>query len=149
MASNLVWRLMMTWKVKFQGKQNLILKIAERAVHDAVEARQTENRHEPQVSKLKLNLCFHMRQARPSKLSYTNLKTPPKSSILSGGEPALVNVSVTLSERALLWYWARTHDKASYDPIPIPIGYRGLLKVMICHLRLSLDYVAKMSELLK
>ncbi|GFY18602.1 transposable element Tcb2 transposase [Trichonephila clavipes] len=24
----------------------------------------------------------------------------------------------------LLWYWARTRDKASHDPIPIPLGYR-------------------------
>ncbi|GFX47988.1 putative DD41D transposase [Trichonephila clavipes] len=23
------------------------------------------------------------------------------------------------------WYWARTRDKASHDPIPIPLGYRG------------------------
>ncbi|GFV78606.1 hypothetical protein TNCV_1889121 [Trichonephila clavipes] len=23
------------------------------------------------------------------------------------------------------WYWARTCDKASHDPIPIPLGYRG------------------------
>ncbi|GFX79601.1 retrovirus-related Pol polyprotein from transposon 17.6 [Trichonephila clavipes] len=25
------------------------------------------------------------------------------------------------------WYWDRTRDKASHDPIPIPLGYRGLL----------------------
>ncbi|GFS51636.1 hypothetical protein TNCV_550281 [Trichonephila clavipes] len=25
----------------------------------------------------------------------------------------------------LLWYWARTRDKASHGPIPIPLGYRG------------------------
>ncbi|GFX79487.1 hypothetical protein TNCV_824761 [Trichonephila clavipes] len=25
----------------------------------------------------------------------------------------------------LWWYWARTRDKASHDPIPIPLGYRG------------------------
>ncbi|GFX99267.1 hypothetical protein TNCV_2494481 [Trichonephila clavipes] len=25
----------------------------------------------------------------------------------------------------LEWYWARTRDKASPDPIPIPLGYRG------------------------
>ncbi|GFU76719.1 retrovirus-related Pol polyprotein from transposon 17.6 [Trichonephila clavipes] len=24
------------------------------------------------------------------------------------------------------WYWARTRDKASHGPIPIPLGYRGL-----------------------
>ncbi|GFU30547.1 hypothetical protein TNCV_1687861 [Trichonephila clavipes] len=23
------------------------------------------------------------------------------------------------------WYWARTRDKASHDPMPIPLGYRG------------------------
>ncbi|GFU88678.1 hypothetical protein TNCV_4443551 [Trichonephila clavipes] len=23
------------------------------------------------------------------------------------------------------WYWARTRDQASHDPIPIPLGYRG------------------------
>ncbi|GFY08753.1 hypothetical protein TNCV_5006661 [Trichonephila clavipes] len=25
----------------------------------------------------------------------------------------------------LQWYWARTRDQASHDPIPIPLGYRG------------------------
>ncbi|GFW35518.1 uncharacterized protein TNCV_3071461 [Trichonephila clavipes] len=25
----------------------------------------------------------------------------------------------------LEWYWARTRDKASHDPMPIPLGYRG------------------------
>ncbi|GFT25190.1 hypothetical protein TNCV_180711 [Trichonephila clavipes] len=31
------------------------------------------------------------------------------------------------SHRAILmkWYWARTCDKASHSPIPIPLGYRG------------------------
>ncbi|GFT41813.1 hypothetical protein TNCV_1666761 [Trichonephila clavipes] len=24
-----------------------------------------------------------------------------------------------------IWYWARTCDKASHGPIPIPLGYRG------------------------
>ncbi|GFS50313.1 uncharacterized protein TNCV_1638212 [Trichonephila clavipes] len=24
-----------------------------------------------------------------------------------------------------MWYWARTCDKASHSPIPIPLGYRG------------------------
>ncbi|GFY34196.1 hypothetical protein TNCV_2504991 [Trichonephila clavipes] len=24
-----------------------------------------------------------------------------------------------------MWYWARTRDKASHGPIPIPLGYRG------------------------
>ncbi|GFX24588.1 transposable element Tcb1 transposase [Trichonephila clavipes] len=24
------------------------------------------------------------------------------------------------------WYWDRTRDQASHDPIPIPLGYRGL-----------------------
>ncbi|GFW59201.1 hypothetical protein TNCV_2781321 [Trichonephila clavipes] len=23
------------------------------------------------------------------------------------------------------WYWDRTRDQASHDPIPIPLGYRG------------------------
>ncbi|GFX76075.1 RNA-directed DNA polymerase from mobile element jockey [Trichonephila clavipes] len=27
------------------------------------------------------------------------------------------------------WYWDRTRDQASHDPIPIPLGYRGLLDV--------------------
>ncbi|GFW02239.1 hypothetical protein TNCV_2383621 [Trichonephila clavipes] len=26
---------------------------------------------------------------------------------------------------SLVWYWARTHDKSSQDPIPIPLGNRG------------------------
>ncbi|GFS97723.1 hypothetical protein TNCV_2558781 [Trichonephila clavipes] len=28
----------------------------------------------------------------------------------------------------LQWYWARTRDKASHDPMPIPLGYRGHVK---------------------
>ncbi|GFW88120.1 histone-lysine N-methyltransferase SETMAR [Trichonephila clavipes] len=28
-------------------------------------------------------------------------------------------------EKRDLWYWDRTRDKASHDPIPIPLGYRG------------------------
>ncbi|GFU58709.1 transposon Ty3-I Gag-Pol polyprotein [Trichonephila clavipes] len=26
----------------------------------------------------------------------------------------------------IIWYWDRTRDQASHDPIPIPLGYRGL-----------------------
>ncbi|GFU90660.1 transposable element Tcb2 transposase, partial [Trichonephila clavipes] len=33
---------------------------------------------------------------------------------------------VGLYARQPMWYWARTRDKASHDPIPIPLGYRGL-----------------------
>ncbi|GFU72949.1 hypothetical protein TNCV_4636831 [Trichonephila clavipes] len=29
------------------------------------------------------------------------------------------------AEGSLVWYWARTCDKASHSPIPIPLGYRG------------------------
>ncbi|GFU26054.1 hypothetical protein TNCV_5105281 [Trichonephila clavipes] len=28
------------------------------------------------------------------------------------------------------WYWARTRDKASHDPIPIPLGYRGHMSIV-------------------
>ncbi|GFY34663.1 hypothetical protein TNCV_1373541 [Trichonephila clavipes] len=28
------------------------------------------------------------------------------------------------------WYWARTCDKASHGPIPIPLGYRGHVYLM-------------------
>ncbi|GFV61560.1 transposable element Tcb1 transposase [Trichonephila clavipes] len=28
-------------------------------------------------------------------------------------------------ETSIDWYWARTRDKASHGPIPIPLGYRG------------------------
>ncbi|GFV69141.1 hypothetical protein TNCV_874141 [Trichonephila clavipes] len=27
------------------------------------------------------------------------------------------------------WYWDRTRDKASHDPMPIPLGYRGQITV--------------------
>ncbi|GFT79219.1 transposable element Tcb2 transposase [Trichonephila clavipes] len=27
------------------------------------------------------------------------------------------------------WYWARTCDKASHSPIPIPLGYRGHISI--------------------
>ncbi|GFU35319.1 hypothetical protein TNCV_2143671 [Trichonephila clavipes] len=30
----------------------------------------------------------------------------------------------------LQWYWARTRDKASHDPMPIPLGYRGHILVL-------------------
>ncbi|GFW26615.1 hypothetical protein TNCV_2850051 [Trichonephila clavipes] len=30
----------------------------------------------------------------------------------------------TLNSRRA-WYWARIRDKASHDPIPLPLGYRG------------------------
>ncbi|GFV61119.1 hypothetical protein TNCV_2099941 [Trichonephila clavipes] len=46
--------------------------------------------------------------------------------------PAQVSSSPLVTKRAslpytagLLWYWARTRDKASHDPMPIPLGYRG------------------------
>ncbi|GFX29615.1 hypothetical protein TNCV_4776871 [Trichonephila clavipes] len=29
------------------------------------------------------------------------------------------------------WYWAPTRDKASHDPIPIPLGYRGPAEVKV------------------
>ncbi|GFT22095.1 hypothetical protein TNCV_3271501 [Trichonephila clavipes] len=29
--------------------------------------------------------------------------------------------------QACVWYWARTRDKASHDPMPVPLGYRGHL----------------------
>ncbi|GFV61193.1 hypothetical protein TNCV_499851 [Trichonephila clavipes] len=29
------------------------------------------------------------------------------------------------NENIYIWYWARTRDKASHDPMPIPLGYRG------------------------
>ncbi|GFU57245.1 hypothetical protein TNCV_3634351 [Trichonephila clavipes] len=28
-------------------------------------------------------------------------------------------------DRGQIWYWDRTRDQASHDPIPIPLGYRG------------------------
>ncbi|GFS62226.1 uncharacterized protein TNCV_477451 [Trichonephila clavipes] len=44
-----------------------------------------------------------------------------------------IPLSTPCSDRASLpytaglqWYWARTRDKASHDPMPIPLGYRGL-----------------------
>ncbi|GFW73952.1 transposable element Tc3 transposase [Trichonephila clavipes] len=30
-----------------------------------------------------------------------------------------------LNNHDVQWYWARTRDKASHGPIPIPLGYRG------------------------
>ncbi|GFV56970.1 histone-lysine N-methyltransferase SETMAR [Trichonephila clavipes] len=38
--------------------------------------------------------------------------------------PVLEKFSVTGGE-IRGWYWARTRDKASHGPIPIPLGYRG------------------------
>ncbi|GFU12973.1 hypothetical protein TNCV_1457021 [Trichonephila clavipes] len=35
------------------------------------------------------------------------------------------NFSSQLSNMVFMWYWARTRDKASHDPIPITLGYRG------------------------
>ncbi|GFV08836.1 uncharacterized protein TNCV_3820791 [Trichonephila clavipes] len=33
---------------------------------------------------------------------------------------------MSVQERSNKWYWDRTRDQASHDPIPIPLGYRGL-----------------------
>ncbi|GFX33135.1 hypothetical protein TNCV_5043031 [Trichonephila clavipes] len=32
--------------------------------------------------------------------------------------------------RQPMWYWDRTRDQASHDPIPIPLGYRGHMKLV-------------------
>ncbi|GFT44096.1 hypothetical protein TNCV_2111211 [Trichonephila clavipes] len=34
-------------------------------------------------------------------------------------------LQLTRRQEFLEWYWVRTRDKASHDPIPIPLGYRG------------------------
>ncbi|GFW61813.1 uncharacterized protein TNCV_1471351 [Trichonephila clavipes] len=34
-------------------------------------------------------------------------------------------ILTTARDLELEWYWARTCDKASHSPIPIPLGYRG------------------------
>ncbi|GFV83877.1 hypothetical protein TNCV_387851 [Trichonephila clavipes] len=39
------------------------------------------------------------------------------------------NVHHFSSTVGLQWYWARARDKASHDPIPIPLGYRGHLMI--------------------
>ncbi|GFV22065.1 uncharacterized protein TNCV_4527501 [Trichonephila clavipes] len=36
-----------------------------------------------------------------------------------------LRLSLTLASSIIQWYWARTCDKASHGPIPIPLGYRG------------------------
>ncbi|GFT11302.1 hypothetical protein TNCV_1144011 [Trichonephila clavipes] len=34
-------------------------------------------------------------------------------------------IGVGKKRQPFLWYWNRTRDQASHDPIPIPLGYRG------------------------
>ncbi|GFT95109.1 uncharacterized protein TNCV_1473611 [Trichonephila clavipes] len=36
-----------------------------------------------------------------------------------------VHRSLAVALSTIQWYWARTRDKASHGPIPIPLGYRG------------------------
>ncbi|GFU86397.1 uncharacterized protein TNCV_1417491 [Trichonephila clavipes] len=47
-----------------------------------------------------------------SRIGFFYLLSSLKSSRVVGG-------------RGREWYWARTYDKASHSPIPIPLGYRG------------------------
>ncbi|GFY19759.1 hypothetical protein TNCV_4649311 [Trichonephila clavipes] len=52
----------------------------------------------------------------------------------SGGQsevrpPVFKSPSKLGTHRPTAWYWARTRDKASHDPIPIPLGYRGRFKL--------------------
>ncbi|GFX20239.1 integrase catalytic domain-containing protein [Trichonephila clavipes] len=62
--------------------------------------------------------------------------------VLQNTEDKKVNLSslydkIEAQLRALesLWYWARTRDKASHGPIPIPLGYRGHFRVLGSHQR--------------
>ncbi|GFV11785.1 hypothetical protein TNCV_977741 [Trichonephila clavipes] len=41
------------------------------------------------------------------------------------------------------WYWARTRDKASHGPIPIPLGYRGH------QTNIGDDYIAEFSDVFR
>ncbi|GFX32062.1 hypothetical protein TNCV_4099111 [Trichonephila clavipes] len=36
-----------------------------------------------------------------------------------------VGLGSSVSDSSVQWYWARTRDKASHSPIPIPLGYHG------------------------
>ncbi|GFT71995.1 hypothetical protein TNCV_2516221 [Trichonephila clavipes] len=46
------------------------------------------------------------------------LETVQALGLLSIVWPRVCNASMS-------WYWDRTRDQASHDPIPIPLGYRG------------------------
>ncbi|GFX93248.1 hypothetical protein TNCV_4761271 [Trichonephila clavipes] len=41
------------------------------------------------------------------------------------------------------WYWDRTRDKASHDPIPIPLGYRGHPDYVEEDVKLMFDSIVK------
>ncbi|GFY19720.1 hypothetical protein TNCV_4648921 [Trichonephila clavipes] len=56
-------------------------------------------------------------------MGFRVVSVPPPSTPLN-----FVGLSASLPYTAgLKWYWARTRDKASHDPKPIPLGYRSQL----------------------
>ncbi|GFV65179.1 retrovirus-related Pol polyprotein from transposon opus [Trichonephila clavipes] len=63
-----------------------------------------------------------------------------------GGIRKLCVYRVT-AEMIIGWYWARTRDKASHDPIPIPLGYSATPCILgvdfICGSKIILDFDRK------
>ncbi|GFW67325.1 uncharacterized protein TNCV_2595581 [Trichonephila clavipes] len=41
------------------------------------------------------------------------------------GQFGILEQIINVPTSSKKWYWARTRDKASHGPIPIPLGYRG------------------------
>ncbi|GFV74401.1 uncharacterized protein TNCV_5128431 [Trichonephila clavipes] len=47
---------------------------------------------------------------------------------VNGLKLTMYSISTKIVASSSNWYWARTCDKASHSPIPIPLGYRGRKK---------------------
>ncbi|GFU78073.1 hypothetical protein TNCV_3151011 [Trichonephila clavipes] len=72
-------------------------------------------------------MCFenHGSERRRNEVNEKCYKNDPDKTI-KHTKSRPVNVVFQMSSRR--WYWARTRDKASHDPKPIPLGYRSHLK---------------------
>ncbi|GFU96935.1 hypothetical protein TNCV_483751 [Trichonephila clavipes] len=62
--------------------------------------------------------------------------------LVSCPSPLLKKCSV-FNDFRKVWYWARTRDKASHGPIPIPLGYRGH------QTNIGDDYIAEFSDVFR
>ncbi|GFV91239.1 transposable element Tcb1 transposase [Trichonephila clavipes] len=78
------------------------------------------------IRKRKISIKYALKQALIEKWSNTD---PTATENLIKSMLARLQARASLPYTAgLQWYWARTRDKASHDPMHIPLGYRGHYK---------------------
>ncbi|GFW29301.1 hypothetical protein TNCV_742431 [Trichonephila clavipes] len=66
----------------------------------------------------------HPQTADRAKVMLAPIVTPPAA------HACKLSTCIAAYTAGLQWYWARTRDKASHDPMPIPLGYRGHLTII-------------------